>query len=59
MTVFNETDLSGTQSNADKFHSELTQFNLEQRYNIVDLYNENNELRNKLKKIKKSKSFRV
>jgi len=58
VAIFNETGLSGTKSNADGFHTELTAFNLSQKYNIVDLYSENKKLKENFKKIIKSKEYR-
>ncbi|GAA4815309.1 glycosyltransferase family 2 protein [Litoribaculum gwangyangense] len=59
VAIFNETGLSGLKSNADGFHLELTEFNIAQKYNIVDLYYEKLSLEKKLKILSNSKEFRL
>jgi glycosyltransferase involved in cell wall biosynthesis len=59
VAIFNETGLSGTKSNTDGFHTELTEFNLAQKYNIVDLYADNNKLKEALKKVSNSKEYKL
>ncbi|WP_052158152.1 glycosyltransferase family 2 protein [Lacinutrix jangbogonensis] len=59
VAIFNEAGLSGLNSNADAFHTELTAFNVNQKYNILDLYNENLSLEKKIKSISNSKEYRL
>ena len=46
-------------SNADGFHTELTEFNLSQNYNIIGLFEENKKLKNELNNISKSKEYKL
>ncbi len=59
VAIFNESGISGTHSNKDNFHTDLTYTYVTKNYNIVDLYYENKNLRKDLKNIKKSKEFRI
>lgn len=59
VAIFNESGISGTHSNKDNFHTDLTYIHVTKNYNIVDLYNENKNLRKDLKNIKRSKEFRI
>ncbi|MDC8000593.1 glycosyltransferase family 2 protein [Aequorivita todarodis] len=59
IAIFNEAGLSGVNSNADGFHTELTEFNLSQNYNIIGLFEENKKLKNELNNISKSKEFKI
>ena len=59
ISVFNETGLSGTQSNADGFHTELTEKNLGDTYTLAKLLEENKKLNLELNNIKESRSFRI
>lgn len=59
IAIFNEGGLSAVNSNADGFHTELTEFNLEQKYNIVDLYTENKKLKETLNNVSNSKEYKL
>ncbi|WP_298262434.1 glycosyltransferase family 2 protein [uncultured Lutibacter sp.] len=59
VAIFNETGLSGTKSNADGFHTELTIFNEAHKYNIIELYAENQKLKKTLKRVTSSKPYRL
>ncbi len=59
IAIFNEAGLSGVNSNADGFHTELTEFNLSQNYNIIGLFEENKKLKNELNNISKSKEYKL
>ncbi len=59
VAIFNEAGLSGVNSNADGFHTELTEFNLSQNYSITGLYEENKKLKNELNNISKSKELKL
>lgn len=59
VAIFNETGLSGTKSNADGFHTELTEFNFAQKYSIVDLFVDNKKLKDALRKVSNSKEYKL
>lgn len=59
IAVFNEKGMSGTESNADGFHTELTEKILKEKYTLIDLYKKNKELKKEIEVIKKSKNFRL
>ena len=59
IAVFNEKGMSGTQSNADGFHTELTEKILKEKYTLIGLYEENKQHKKEVEDIKKSKNFRL
>jgi glycosyltransferase involved in cell wall biosynthesis len=59
IALYNEQGISGTQSNADGYHTALTNYYIEKYSNHKELYYENKKLREELKLIKSSKPYRV
>ncbi|MFH4964292.1 glycosyltransferase family 2 protein [Gaetbulibacter sp. M235] len=59
IAVFNETGLSGTKSNADGFHTELTENCLYSKYLDDYLVNENARLKRQMNQLRHSKTFRI
>lgn len=59
IAIFNETGLSSIQSNADGFHTDLTEKNPNEKYKLAKLFEENKKLVQEINQIKKSKTFRI
>jgi len=59
VAIFNEAGLSGLNSNADGFHTDLTEFNIAQKFTVLDLYNQKMDIERNLKRVSNSKEYRL
>lgn len=58
VAIFNEQGLSGVHANADGFHTHLSEEIIKEKYDLVDLYESHEQLKEELERIKMSNSFR-
>jgi glycosyltransferase involved in cell wall biosynthesis len=59
IVIFNEGGLSGMNSNADGFHTELTEQNIREKHDVVTLFYENEKLKEEILKLKNSRSLKL
>ena len=59
ISIFNERGLSGIKSNADNFHTQLTERNILEEFGIIPLYEENQLLKKKIFNLEQSKAFKL
>ena len=58
IAVFNEKGISGNYSNKDGFHTQLTHENIREKEDVIALYYENKELKDRISKIKQSRNYK-
>ncbi|NND62540.1 MAG: glycosyltransferase [Flavobacteriaceae bacterium] len=59
IAIFNESGLSGVNSNADGFHTDLTHQNIREKCDVVTLFYENETLKKEIMRLENSRNIRL